>query len=162
MLSDNHSSQHSKTLGMIWNANSDCLHVSIGETGSCSSTKRGSYWLNSNPRRFKTFVGKRISNIPTLMPANAWNHVPTQTNPADCASRGLSSRELLGFNLWWDSPLWLQTEPIQWPLQLVSPPFVQPELKANIHVAIPTPLEWIEEKFSKYFKLLCINASFPT
>ena len=71
------------------------------------------HWLNGNPRRFKTFVGNRISNILTLLSANAWNHVPTQTNPADCASRCLSPRELLGFTLWWDGPLWLQTEPIQ-------------------------------------------------
>ena len=52
------------------------------------------HWLNGNTRRFKTFVGNRISNILTLLPANAWNNVPTQTNPANCASTGLSPREL--------------------------------------------------------------------
>ena len=39
------------------------------------------HWLNGNPRKFKTFVGNRISNILTLLPANAWNHVPTKLIP---------------------------------------------------------------------------------
>ena len=34
MLSDNNSSQHHKTLGMIWNANSDCLHVKLAHLHS--------------------------------------------------------------------------------------------------------------------------------
>ena len=41
VLSDNHSSQYPKALGMIWNSHTDCLHVSIGSTSSSSCTKRG-------------------------------------------------------------------------------------------------------------------------
>ena len=45
-------------------------------------------WLDGNPRRFKTYVGNRISFILDRIPPSHWNHVPGEENPADCASRG--------------------------------------------------------------------------
>ena len=39
--------------GMIWNANSDCLYVSIGETSSPSSTKKN---VISDIARILTYV----------------------------------------------------------------------------------------------------------
>ena len=77
------------------------------------------YWLDGSPRRFKTFVGNRVSNILSLFSSSAWNHVPTSSNPADCASRGLLPQELLNFDLWWSGPTWLQIDPIDWPFQPV-------------------------------------------
>lgn len=40
-------------------------------------------WLNGNPRRFKTFVGNRVSEIMDTVPPKRWRHVPTECNPAD-------------------------------------------------------------------------------
>ena len=51
-------------------------------------------WLDGNPKRFKTFVGNRLSDILTELPPKTWHHVPTSHNPADCASRGLSPKEM--------------------------------------------------------------------
>ena len=59
-------------------------------------------WLVGNPRRFKTFVGNRISYIVELISPNRWRHVNGTDNPADCASRGLFPSELLDHNLWWN------------------------------------------------------------
>jgi len=42
-------------------------------------------------------------------------HVPTQTNPADCASRGLAPDMLERHDLWWLSPPWLHHLPEGWP-----------------------------------------------
>ena len=61
-------------------------------------------WLVGNPRRFKTYVGNRISYILELTSPDRWNHVDGADNPADCASRGLLPSELLGHGLWWDGP----------------------------------------------------------
>ena len=57
-------------------------------------------WLDGNPRRFKTFVGNRVSTIMQLVPPEKWNHVSGMDNPADCASRGLFPSELLQHELW--------------------------------------------------------------
>ena len=46
-------------------------------------------WLVDNPRRFKTYVGNRISYIVELIAPERWNHVHGLENPADCASQGL-------------------------------------------------------------------------
>ena len=46
-------------------------------------------WIQGNPRRFKTYVGNRVSQIMDLVPPDHWRHVSGAENPADCASRGL-------------------------------------------------------------------------
>ena len=43
--------------------------------------------------------------------------MPTLDNPADCASRGLSARELKEHELWWNGPPWLLQNPIIVPKQ---------------------------------------------
>ena len=72
-------------------------------------------WLIGNPRRFKTFVGNRVSDIVDSIPPDRWNHVDGLDNPADCASRGLQPSELLQHKLWWNGPDWLMLEPNMWP-----------------------------------------------
>ena len=61
-------------------------------------------WLTGTPRRFKPYVGNRVSHIIESIPPDRWNHVSGTENPADCASRGLYASELLEHRLWWDGP----------------------------------------------------------
>ena len=79
-------------------------------------------WLCGKPRRFKTFVGNRVSAIMDLVPPNRWRHVSGKQNPADCASRGLFPCELLEFRLWWDGPDWLHEPESSWPLSPIALP----------------------------------------
>ena len=72
-------------------------------------------WLDGSPRRFKTFVGNRISSIMELISPTRWNHVNGTDNPADCASRGLFPSELLAHGLWWNGPDWIRLTPEDWP-----------------------------------------------
>ena len=78
-------------------------------------------WLVGNPRRFKTYVGNRVSYIVELIAPDRWNHVQGLDNPADCASRGLFPSELLDHPLWWRGPNWLYQDPSQWPNTLDPP-----------------------------------------
>ena len=78
-------------------------------------------WLIGNPRRFKTFVGNRVSHIMQLIPPDRWNHVRSPENPADCASRGLFPSELLDHGLWWNGPDWLRLPSSDWPTQSSLP-----------------------------------------
>ena len=84
-------------------------------------------WLAGNPRRFKTFVSNRVSNILELLSPDRWHHIPGSENPADCASRGLFPSELLHHKLWWNGPEWMQAPKSQWPME---------------DVATGTPLKW--------------------
>ena len=46
-------------------------------------------WLDGNPKRYKLYVSNRISKTVKSMPSEVWHYVPTASNPADCASRGI-------------------------------------------------------------------------
>ena len=48
-------------------------------------------WLVGSPQRFNIYVANRVSYIVELIAPDRWNHVRGSENPADCASRGLSS-----------------------------------------------------------------------
>ena len=72
-------------------------------------------WLRGNPRRFKTFVGNRVSEIIDFVSCNHWHHVSGTDNPADSASRGIYPDELVHHDLWWNGPDWLREPESCWP-----------------------------------------------
>ena len=72
-------------------------------------------WLSQLPRTWTTFVAKRVSYIQEILPRSNWNHVPTADNPADLASRGATTDDLLQCSLWWQGPVWLQRDSLHWP-----------------------------------------------
>ena len=74
-------------------------------------------WLIGNPRRFKAYVGNRVSSIMDRIPPDRWSHVVSAENPADCAARGLLPSELLHNELWWKDPPWLVLTRSCWPKQ---------------------------------------------
>ena len=79
-------------------------------------------WLQGNPRRFKTFVGNRITEILDAIPIECWRHVHETVNPADCASTGMFPVLLTQHDLWWCGPPWLR-EPIeQWEASIIDFP----------------------------------------
>ena len=79
-------------------------------------------WIQGNPHRFKVYVGNRVSQILDLTPADRWNHVVSEDNPADCTSRGIFPSELLSHEQWWNGPHWLKLPAHQWPKTSKSQP----------------------------------------
>lgn len=61
-------------------------------------------WIKTPTTRLKTFVANRVAQIQHMTQAEIWRHVPTALNPADCASRGLTPKELVNYSLWWNGP----------------------------------------------------------
>ena len=72
------------------------------------------YWINSN-RKLKQFVMHRINEMKGLFPVSTWNHCPTDQNPADLLTRGITTSQLQLSSLWNIGPTWLLQES-QWPL----------------------------------------------
>ncbi|UYV73020.1 hypothetical protein LAZ67_10001579 [Cordylochernes scorpioides] len=64
-------------------------------------------WIKSESKHWKPFVGNRIAEIQRLTLQSSWYYVSTKDNPADCASRGITSSELVNHSLWWNGPDWL-------------------------------------------------------
>ena len=61
-------------------------------------------WLSREPSHWSTFVSNRVSEIQGQN-SFGWNHVRSEDNPADPASRGIDQ----GNSLWWKGPDWLIT-----------------------------------------------------
>ena len=72
-------------------------------------------WLQGFPRKWKTFVANRVAKIQNIIRSSNWNFVPTEENPADCASRGISVANLAKHSLWWNGPNWLEKSEDYWP-----------------------------------------------
>ena len=117
-------------------------------------------WLSGDPRRFKTYVGNRVTQIVELVSPSKWNHVSGLDNPADCASRGLFPSELLRHHLWWNGPDWLSQDPSHWP-QTLSPHISDtPEEEREICFVSSTKSSDLIDmgRYSNYTRLKCMVA----
>ena len=85
-----------------------------------SDSKTALSWIRSHPGGHKQYITNRIIKIQESTSITSWRYVPTSTNPADVASRGLYPSELPSCQLWWRGPPWLQYSQDQWPSQDVS------------------------------------------
>ncbi|XP_011859047.1 PREDICTED: uncharacterized protein LOC105556563 [Vollenhovia emeryi] len=72
-------------------------------------------WIRGHPAKWTTYVANRVAEIQRLTRDAMWRHVPGAENPADCASRGISPRELSEHPLWWQGPGFLRGDPTSWP-----------------------------------------------
>ena len=119
-------------------------------------------WLNNCPSRYKTFVGNRITTVTSFLSPSVWHHVPSEENPADCASRGLSARELREHKLWWSGPPWLLMEPIAVPRHPQKSELDQlqtEEAKASTCLAVSSePALWLAHRYSSYRTLTHVTA----
>lgn len=64
-------------------------------------------WLHGDVTRWKQFVANRVQQITEIIPASKWNHVRSEENSADYATRGSTVTKLLNNSLWWNGPEWL-------------------------------------------------------
>ncbi|KMQ87803.1 hypothetical protein RF55_12827 [Lasius niger] len=65
-------------------------------------------WIQGHPSKWKTYVANRVAEIQRLVPEAHWNHLPENSNPVDCASRGLLPGDLVNHELWWNGPPFLR------------------------------------------------------
>ena len=92
-------------------------------------------WLDGNTRSHPVYVANRVKKTLELTKPSHWLHVPTECNPADCASRGISPTALFHLTLWWEGPTWLQEDPIPIPRQPPRKPL--PDARLPVLVVQP-------------------------
>lgn len=72
-------------------------------------------WIQKESTIFKPFVSNRVASIQRNTNKELWFHVPTEQNPADLLSRGMSVLELKHSKLWWQGPDFLSEKHDKWP-----------------------------------------------
>ncbi|KAK2577936.1 hypothetical protein KPH14_012848, partial [Odynerus spinipes] len=99
----------------------DTLKVEIEEIHLWTDSQVALTWIKTHASHWKDYVRNRVSQIQELTPTAHWKHVPGASNPADCASRGLTTVQLATHSLWWTGPPWMSQPVDSWPLQLNEP-----------------------------------------
>ena len=119
-------------------------------------------WLGGESGRYCIFSGHRIASTTILLPSQHWHHVPTEQNPADVASRGVSASELRNHELWWHGPPWLAADPISLPHQPTEEVLAEgrrTERKPEPRVAMAViQEECYEQHQNSYLKLVRITS----
>lgn len=120
-------------------------------------------WIRTSPHNLQVFVGNRVKEIQELTNVSNWRYVPSDSNPADILSRGMSAKALKESKLWFSGPPWLQQSPRHWPpdISAQNPIFPKdlPEFKNQTHVLLQTNKELFPfVKFSSLTKLKRVTA----
>ncbi|MEM7375552.1 MAG: DUF1759 domain-containing protein [Bacteroidota bacterium] len=130
------------------------------------------YWIQSRSM-LKRFVDRRVTKIRKVRNCQ-FHYVPTDENPADMSTRGMTSENLFQSKLWWHGPSWLTDEKATWPTRNVpsvtdvkiqeiqnevKPSYLSQTLAAIQEVPEPERLLGIEcQSFSSLSKLVRITA----
>ena len=107
-------------------------------------------WLKLPPKSLKTFVCNRVADILDTVPNANWRYVPTEFNPSDLLTRGVSPSVLINNDLWWHGPSWLKDDEASWP-QIDLNKNKIPELKDSTQVNCSTVSQ--TSFFSNFSKL---------
>lgn len=141
----------------------DALKIKLTDVYGFTDSTLVLRWIRSEPYKYKTFVGNRITKIQEKLGSEKWGFVRGIDNPADCASRGISVAELIHHPLWWNGPKWLQegppqpTVPEDWTTVTVEP---NEELKqiTILHTVVKKTRWDIFARYSSLYKLQRVTA----
>ena len=123
-------------------------------------------YIRNESHAFKTFVANRVAFIRNNSSLSQWFYVPSSSNPADKATRIMSSAEFLKCSLWKNISPFLQSLSAMWPAQ---PDFLSvssetdvefklvPKL-CNVCVSVCTTVDDLFCKYSKWTKLRSVIA----
>ncbi|XP_046431027.1 uncharacterized protein LOC124184894 [Neodiprion fabricii] len=119
-------------------------------------------YISGDPSRWTEYVRNRVNEIREI-DQSQWHHVSDKENPADCALRGISPRQLQEDSLWWNGPVWLSQHISSWPS--LHPP-VHPEValelrKLHAHIVNTDDriIIWdLVQRYSSLTKLLHVSA----
>ena len=75
------------------------------------------HWLNSESVSFEPFLGVRVADIQSTRDPMYWQFVPTNFNPADDLSQGISLEDI--DRRWKNGPQFLKGLKEEWPIKSV-------------------------------------------
>lgn len=111
-------------------------------------------WLKMLPSKLQPFVRNRVAEILDKTGSHIWRHVPTDLNPADYVSRGVTIDKIIDLDMWWSGPQFLTKDISSWPKN-VTPNERLPETRTEISLITTTPKSTLInfERFSNFVKL---------
>ncbi|XP_036343160.1 uncharacterized protein LOC118752381 [Rhagoletis pomonella] len=141
----------------------DDIQRKVTQTFYWCDSKTVLSWIRSDPGQHKQYIANRLIRIQQLTGAKAWSYVPTSSNPADVASRGIYPAELEKLSIWWMEPSWLQQDKCFWPAgisveQTISTDEHDVQASSLLAVSQQTHDSWILHNYSSLHRLLNVTA----
>ena len=104
------------------------LEVDLTDTVFWTDSLSVLYMINNASKKFPVFVANRLSKIEGASDPKQWRYVESKFNPADDASRGISTKDLS--SRWLCGPKFLWDSKEKWP----APPVSFPELPSEFSI----------------------------
>ena len=98
------------------------LSMPIDETYFWSDSTAVLLSIYNSKKRFPVFVANRLAEIERYSNPKSWRYVPSELNPADEVSRGISAQRLITSSTWIHGPKFLHGPSTEWPEQLRNLP----------------------------------------
>ncbi|XP_046145812.1 uncharacterized protein LOC123989180 [Osmia bicornis bicornis] len=93
------------------------LNLTVSQTFLWTDSEVTLAWIKTHPSKWKDYVRNRVIQIQEITQNYHWRHVPGSSNPADCASRGMSTEQLQQHSLWCTGSPWHTQLQNTWPKQ---------------------------------------------
>ncbi|XP_072048282.1 uncharacterized protein [Amphiura filiformis] len=109
-------------------------------------------YIENETSRFHTFVANRVEEIREKSDPSQWHYVPSQENPADDCSRGLTIEKLLKSERWFNGPQFLWKPKSEWP---TSPDKTEeisnqdPEVRIKVGVGLVECSDGVQDPITK-------------
>ncbi|XP_014212915.1 uncharacterized protein LOC106642598 [Copidosoma floridanum] len=110
------------------------------------------HWVRFDQSTNNALVDNYMAQIQDTLPSNSWRYVPSQSNPADVATRSADMSSLKQQLLWWNSPPWLADNDRAWPQEALQEVTPLPLACYATHLVEPSILE----RYSKLYTLLVV------
>ncbi|CAB3983014.1 PREDICTED: uncharacterized protein LOC107357656 [Paramuricea clavata] len=140
---------------------SDASHYAIGIAVYLKLTNQAEVvlgYIQNESRRFYVYVANRIQIIRSITDPSQWRYVETKENPADIATRGKSSKDLME-SVWFKGPEFLRNVDPPAQTELSPEPFLiadnDPEVrvKATIYTTQLRVIKGLtSERFNRFSK----------
>ena len=93
------------------------LTIPIEESHFWSDSKAVLMSIRNSQKKFPVYVANRLAEIENLTSTENWHYIPSQINPADEVSRGISAKRLVKSGKWLTGPDFLYKSQDQWPTE---------------------------------------------
>ncbi|XP_068200638.1 uncharacterized protein [Palaemon carinicauda] len=84
------------------------LQITVDQTFYHTDSTTVLHYIFNDRKRFPIFVTNRVKVIKDFSENTQWRYVQSKENPADIASRGFTSQQMLNSNIWFDGPYFLK------------------------------------------------------
>ncbi|XP_053990215.1 uncharacterized protein LOC128882592 [Hylaeus volcanicus] len=130
------------------------LNMTVTQTFLWTDSEVTLAWIRTHPSKWKDYVRNRVIQIQEITRTSHWRHVPGTSNPADCASRGMTTDQLQQHTLWWTGPPCLKKTQNAWPkltsadADKLGAPEASPPV--SLHIVKPVIKEYPWDLIYKY------------